>query len=243
MSAMFSTTLKKSVVGLATIAAVAAVVPSAASASTASRTGTNGHVLTLTAAAGEANDIEVYSEPGYVLVWERNNTDPMWGEPAGCVNYNAAQVQCPRSLISSVYVDTGDRNDRIVATIDAPLGVTLSGGAGNDYVDVKGTVGTIAPNANTPNLLGGDGADQVYGWQFSDSLSGGYGDDILGAGRGNDRLDGGPGADRMDGGEDSDTLYARDGYRDFVACGTGSDAARTDKRKFEALLTGCESAF
>ncbi len=242
---MFSTSIKKSVVGLATLAAAAAIVPGTASASTASRTGTNGHTLTLVAAAGEANNIEVYSQPGYVLIWERNNTDPMLGEPAGCVNYNAAQVQCPRSLVSSVYVVAGDRDDKIVASVDAPLGVTLSGGTGNDYVDVKGTVGSVTPNANTPNLLGGDGHDQVYGWQFSDNLTGGYGDDIMGAGRGNDRLDGGPGADRLDGGEDSDTIYARDGYRDAVACGTGSDKAQTDKGKpvFEQFVTGCEAAF
>ena len=199
-------------------------------------------MLTFTAAAGEANDIEVYSRPDHVLIWERNNTDPMLGQPAGCVNFNAAQVQCPRSLVSSVYVDTGDRNDRIVASIDAPLGVTLAGGTGSDYVDVKGTAGG-APGPNTPNLLGGDGADQLYGWQFSDSLSGGLGDDILGAGRGSDRLDGGLGADRLDGGEDNDTIYARDGYRDFVACGTGYDSARSDKPKSEALYTGCEAAF
>lgn len=240
---MFATTLKQSVAGLAMLAAAAAIVPATASASNASRTGTNGHVLTLVAAAGEANDIEVYSRPDYVLIWERNNTDPMLGQPAGCVNYNAAQVQCPRSLISSVYVDTGDKNDRIVATVDAPLGVTLAGGTGSDYLDVKGTVGSPTANPNTPNLVGGDGNDQVYGWQFSDSLSGNAGDDILGAGRGNDRLDGGIGADRLDGGEDSDTIYARDGYRDFVACGTGYDQARSDKPKSEALFTGCEAAF
>lgn len=239
---MFRTPIKKSVAGLATLAAVAAIVPATASASNASRTGTDGHVLTLVAAPGEANNIEVYSQPSYVLIWERNNTDPMLGQPAGCINFNAAQVQCPRSLVSSVYVQTGDRNDKVVATIDAPLGVTVAGGAGNDYLDVKGTVGG-APGPNTPNLLGGDGFDQVYGWQFSDNLSGGNGDDILGAGRGNDRLDGGLGADRLDGGEDNDTIYARDGYRDFVACGTGYDYARTDKPKSEALYTGCEAAF
>lgn len=181
---MFRTPVTKSVAGLATLAALVAIAPATASASTASRTGTDGHVLTLTAAAGEANNIEVHSQPGYVLIWERNNTDPMLGQPAGCVNFNAAQVQCPRSLVSSVYVQTGDRNDKVVATIDAPLGVTVAGGAGNDYLDVKGTAG----------------------------------------------------------GEDNDTIYARDGNRDFVACGTGYDSARTDKPKSEALYSGCEAA-
>ncbi len=239
---MFTSTLKKSVLGLATVAAVTAVIPATASASNVSRTGTDGHVLTFTAAAGEANNIEVYSTAGSVLIWERNNTDPLLGQPAGCVNYNADQVSCPRSLISSVYVQGGDRNDKLVAQIDSSIGVTLSGGAGSDYVDVKGTAGG-APGPNTPNLLGGEGNDQVYGWQFSDNLSGQSGDDILGAGRGSDRLDGGVGADRLDGGEDNDTIYARDRFRDAVACGTGVDSARTDKPRSEQFVTGCEAGF
>lgn len=242
---MFRSTLKKSALGLATIAALTAIAPSGASASTVTRTGTNGHTLSFKAAPGEANNVEVYSRGDMVLIWERNNTDPLLGQPAGCVNYNADQVQCPRSLVSSVYIQGGDRNDKLVATVDAPLGVTMSGDDGNDYVDVKGTVGG-APGPNTPNLLGGNGDDQVYGWQFSDNLTGGNGNDILGAGRGNDRLDGGYGSDRLDGGEDNDVIYARDGYRDFVACGTGSfDKAQIDKGRpvFEALFTGCESTF
>jgi Ca2+-binding RTX toxin-like protein len=239
---MLSNTLKKSLVGLATVAAVAAVAPAGASASTGSRTGTNGHVLTIVAAPGEANNFEIYSRSNYVLVWERNNTDRLEGQPAGCVNFNADQIQCPRSVVSSVFVKGGDRNDRIVAQIDIPLGVTLSGGAGNDFVDVKGAAGG-PPGPNTPNLLGDDGNDEVYGWQFSDNLTGGNGNDILGAGYGNDILNGGAGIDRLDGGQDNDTIYARDGYRDFVACGTGTDKARTDKAKGEQLLTDCESGF
>lgn len=238
---MFTSTLKKSVLGLATVAALTAIIPASANASMASRTGTNGQVLSLAAAPGEANTVEVYSTTGYVLIWERNSTDPLLGQPAGCTNYNAAQVYCPRSLISGVYIQGGDRNDTLVAQIDSSIGVTLSGGTGNDYVDVKGTAGG-APGPNTPNLLGGEGHDQVHGWQFSDNLSGQGGNDIIGAGRGNDRLDGGPGADRLDGGENSDTIYARDGYRDAVACGTGADTARADRR-LEQFITGCETAF
>lgn len=237
---MFTSTLKQSVLGLATVAAVAAVVPAAASASTATRTGSADRVLQITAAPGEANNIEIYARGGYVLVWERNNAVRLEGEPAGCTNFNADQVQCPRWVISSVRVDAGDGNDRLVAQIDEPMGLTLSGAAGNDFVDVKGAGGG-APGPNTPNLLGGDGNDEVYGWEFSDNLSGQAGDDILGAGRGSDRLDGGLGADRLDGGEDNDTIYARDGYRDAVACGTGFDSAQTDKPKGEQFITGCES--
>jgi len=239
---MFTSTLKKSVLGLATVAALTAIIPAGASASTASRTGAGGHVLSFAAAPGEANNVEVYATRTHVLIWERNGVDPLVGQPAGCINFNADQVRCPRSLISSVYVQGGDRNDKLVAQIDSSIGVTLSGGAGSDYVDVRGTAGSATPAPNTPNLLGGEGNDQVYGWQFSDNLSGQGGNDILGAGRGNDRLDGGPGSDRLDGGEDSDRIYGRDTYRDAVACGTGVDTASTD-RKFELFVTGCESAF
>lgn len=237
---MSLSTLKQSFLGLATVAALAGLVPTGAEASTVSRTGSAGHLLTVKAAPGEANNIEVYSRPGYILVWERNSTDPMLGQPAGCTNYNADQVRCPRSIVSSVYVDAGDRSDRVVADLGTPVAVTLSGGAGNDIVDVKGTGGG-APGPLTPNLLGGDGDDQVYGWQFSDSLSGGSGADTLGAGSGADTLNGGPGIDRLDAGQDNDTIFARDGWGDIVACGTGYDRAQADRN--DQPITGCEAAF
>ncbi|WP_354700714.1 hypothetical protein DSM112329_01000 [Paraconexibacter sp. AEG42_29] len=237
---MSISTLKKSFLGLATVAAVAASVPAGAEASTASRTGSGGQVLTVRAAPGEANDIEVYSRPGYILVWERNNVDPLVGQPAGCVNYNANQVQCPTTLVRSVYVDTGDRSDRLVADLGVPVTATLAGGAGNDVVDVKGTAGG-APGPQTPNLLGGDGDDHVYGWQFSDNLSGGSGHDTIGAGGGADTLNGGTGIDRLDAGQGNDTVLARDGWGDIVACGTGYDRAQRDSN--DQPITSCEAAF
>ena len=39
--------------------------------------------------------------------------------------------------------------------------------------------------------------------------------------RGGDRLTGGSGRDRISGGKDDDVIYARDGQRDSVSCGTG----------------------
>lgn len=230
---MFASTLKKSVLGLAVIAAV---VPAGASASEVTR---NGDILHVKAAPGEINDIEVYSRPGYVLVWERNNTDPMLGQPAGCVNYNANQVQCPLSVVSHVSVNAGDRSDKVVADLQRPLAVTLAGGSGNDVLDVKGTAGG-QPGPRTPNLLGGDGDDQVYGWQFSDNLFGGTGHDTLGAGAGADTLNGGAGIDRLDAGQDNDTVFARDGWGDIIACGTGYDRAQAETN--DRPMTGCEAA-
>ena len=237
---MFASTLRRSVLGLTTIAAIAAIVPAGASASTAVRTGPNGNTLTVTAAPGEVNKMEVHARDNYVFVWERNNTDVLNGQPAGCQNYNGAEIWCPRSVVARVVVDTGDMNDSLVATLDTPIPATLLGGTGNDVLDVKGVGGTISQTPYTPSLYGGDGNDEVYGWQLSDILSGGNGNDILGAGAGNDTLSGGAGIDRMDAGANNDTVYARDGYRDYVACGTGNDWFQTDA---EQSITGCESSF
>jgi Ca2+-binding RTX toxin-like protein len=117
--------------------------------------------------------------------------------------------------------------------------LTLLGGAGNDYVDVKG------PVDNRVFIEGNDGDDQLYGRQFGDTIYGGNGADIIGAGAGVDSLNGGPGADRIDGGEDNDFIYAKDSTKDVIQCGTGTDWAQVDHTWYGGLLdtvyAGCET--
>jgi Ca2+-binding RTX toxin-like protein len=71
-------------------------------------------------------------------------------------------------------------------------------------------------------LLGGGGADLLWGSAGDDRLAGGSGDDELVGRRGADRLSGGAGRDRID---------ARDRRRDRVDGGTGRDRARVDRRR------------
>ena len=66
---------------------------------------------------------------------------------------------------------------------------------------------------------------------------GGAGADTVKAGAGKDTLDGGPGKDTLDGGAGNDTITAKDGKRDVVRCGKGSDTVRADRKD---KLTGCE---
>ncbi|SDL66874.1 hypothetical protein [Maricaulis salignorans] len=75
--------------------------------------------------------------------------------------------------------------------------VTLDGGDGNDEI--------WGYNGND-RLIGGDGADKLRGDRGADSLSGGDGDDILLGGDGDDTLIGGAGADSLQGHAGFDTV-------------------------------------
>lgn len=79
--------------------------------------------------------------------------------------------------------------------------------------------------------------DRLVGTRFADVLSGARGNDVLEGRGGADRLTGGPGRDRLDGGTGADMINARDGERDVVRCGPGTDRATVDRRDD---VKGCE---
>ena len=61
----------------------------------------------------------------------------------------------------------------------------------------------------------------MYKRQGKDRVNGGAGNDRIFGSTGGDRLTGGSGRDRISGGKDDDVIYARDGQRDSISCGTG----------------------
>jgi Ca2+-binding RTX toxin-like protein len=78
------------------------------------------------------------------------------------------------------------------------------------------------------------GGDDSWGvaWGYSRPrmiVSGGSGDDVIRGYEGRDRLRGGPGRDRINGEAGRDVIYARDGRRDVVDGGDGSDVAHVDR--------------
>ena len=80
-------------------------------------------------------------------------------------------------------------------------------------------------------------AETMRGTARPDTLDGRAGNDtILGLG-GNDLLVGGGGRDTIDAGDGNDTVRVRDGAKDTVRCGAGTDTVIADK--IDALL-GCE---
>jgi Ca2+-binding RTX toxin-like protein len=75
---------------------------------------------------------------------------------SGCVQ-SGDEVHCGAAGISTVLVDTGDRDDWVVLAGGVPARAKFYGGAGND------------------TLTGGVGNDALYGEAGSDTLDGGPG--------------------------------------------------------------------
>jgi hypothetical protein len=101
-----------------------------------------------------------------------------------------------------------------------PPGCTIGGTDGDDVL--SGTAGNDVICA-----LGGN--DHVHGGPGNDVIRAGPGNDEIEGQRGNDRLTGGPGRDRLDGGIGADALRARDGARDLLGGGRGTDTAYADR--------------
>jgi Tol biopolymer transport system component len=93
-------------------------------------------------------------------------------------------------------------------------------------------------------LDGGGGNDRLVGGFARDTLEGGPGDDTLAGGGSADVLVGGPGHDHIDGGGGGDAIYARDGQRDFIACGrngygkAGRDVVYADR--IDVVASDCD---
>jgi Tol biopolymer transport system component len=100
---------------------------------------------------------------------------------------------------------------------------------GSDLADVLvGLAGADRLYAHDPGymgdtLLGGQGDDLLVGGYRNDLLQGGPGRDRLFGGVSHDLLYGGPGRDRLEGEAGRDRIFARDGERDVVRCGTNLD--------------------
>jgi Ca2+-binding RTX toxin-like protein len=232
---MLRSTLKKSALALVGVAAAAAIAPAAASAATVTQ---SGGTLYVTANPGETNDMRVTLTDSYLEILENNSGGVQPQSGTTCITFSPGHARCNLLGVSFIRVNAGDMHDLVVGDIySSSRAFTLSGGTGNDYLDVAGTVD------NRAFIYGEDGDDQLYGRQFGDTIYGGNGNDIIGAGAGTDSLNGGPGADRIDGGEDNDFIYAKDSNRDVVQCGTGSDWAQVDRTWYfgDTVYAGCET--
>lgn len=113
-----------------------------------------------------------------------------------------------------------------------PFADFVYGSAGPDRLLGLGRKDFIDGGAGD-DVLDGDG-----GW---DRLLGGAGADLL-IGRGDpDTLVGGPGRDRILAGKERDTIFARDGWRDMIDCGAGSDTVYADRS--DVIARNCERVY
>ena len=107
----------------------------------------------------------------------------------------------------------------------------LVGGSFIDFLLGGDGADTLRGGAGPDELAGGAGRDLVRGENGEDAVSGGGGNDVVVGGGGNDDVVGGRARDEMAGGAGNDVLRARDGSRDHVNGGGGSDRARVDTRR------------
>ena len=98
--------------------------------------------------------------------------------------------------------------------------LTVFGGPGNDWLD--GWTGNDA-------LFGEDGNDILMGLDGDDTLVGGPGNDHLNGYAGSDFLLGNGGVDIFYGGDGNDQIDARDGVRESIDGGAGTDVAWIDR--------------
>ena len=107
-------------------------------------------------------------------------------------------------------------------------------------------VGTNGPDrlkgTDAKNEISGlRGPDYITGKQRADELHGNRGQDEVRANNGRDRVFGGRGKDELYGGGSNDTMNARDGYKDNVNCGLGTDTAYVDR--LDRVNEDCENVF
>lgn len=111
---------------------------------------------------------------------------------------------------------------------------TLTGGAGNNFINAKDFSGPVRLNGGDGNdvLWGGAGNDILNGGLGNDWLSGNGGDDTLLGWNGRDVLVGGAGADKLNGGGNA----GPDTGDDLLIGGT--TLYDTDKTAIDFILTG-----
>ncbi|QIJ61110.1 calcium-binding protein [Streptomyces sp. JB150] len=222
-----------------------AVGPAAATTEAKARVGADWTTqsIVFTAAAGQTNDLSIFSMYTSDGIRRIGFSDVVPLEPGDHCAYSRAEdttsVVCelpadsPRPDRIDVFL--GDGNDTIAAF--TPGIGTVSGGAGDDELHAH-TARTVLGGAGNDMVMGpaalhgGDGMDhlmgdssdqQMWGGRGDDMIEGYGGDDTVHAGPGDDHAMGGDGRDIVLGGPGNDTLDG-EGGDDLVWGGTGKDA-------------------
>jgi hemolysin type calcium-binding protein len=154
---------------------------------------------------------------GYDSVTYEGRTEDLSLSPDGVANDGAA-----------------GEHDNIGADVMA-----IGGGHGNDTMKGTGARNVFGGGPGDDVLDGAGGDDHLVGGGGADRLTGGDGQDLLGGEDGDDFLDGGSGVDRYYGDSVSaciayscpsgrDDIRARDGEREEIDCGPGTDTTELD---------------
>ncbi len=140
-------------------------------------------------------------------------------------------VTCPLAGLDRIDVNVG-RGDDFVNVVLSPIPVKVTGGAGDDVLEVwscqYGTSQDPPPYFSTTQLVGGLGSDYLYGGVGDDTISGQGGDDWIEGSCGADRLVGAAGADYLVSEDAGSSCTICPEARDIVSCGGGPDELVAD---------------
>lgn len=131
--------------------------------------------------------------------------DMTGGTGIDLVSYAARRVAVTVRIDSSAGDGASGEGDRVRPDVE-----NVTAGAGHDVIVGSSAANTIVGGAGNDNINGGSGNDRLLGGVGNDILTGNLGIDLLGGDAGND------------------TLYGRDGTRDSLSGGVGTDRARRD---------------
>ncbi len=209
----------------------------------------------LLATRGEINTVSVAYEPAsglYVIQDAAGITAPPGARAslaiAGCIARSSTVVACAWPEFT---IQLGDGDDRLTVTSaaaprmvtvtrrnkalgsyqsEAPLGITASGGPGNDVLIGNAGADSFAGAgewsrdiATEAELLDPNGKDTLVGGDGPDLLDAGAGDDRVEAGDGADAIAGGDGSDLVDAGPGDDHIGTPDAGNDRLLGGAGDD--------------------
>ncbi len=152
----------------------------------------------------------------------------------------------PDALVGGGGRDRADYSARrapVTVTLDDQAGDGGTGEGDTVHPSVEDVAGgargdRLTGSERRNRLTGGGGRDVLQGLGGADTLDGGDGADRLEGGDGADALSGGAGLDLFVGGEGGDRVDARDGSRDGVDCGGGTDSVTADRR--DRVARDCE---
>jgi len=130
--------------------------------------------------------------------------------------------------------DYGDSAQPVAVTI----GAGADDGAAGEADDVQVDVELVRGGSADDRLTAGPHRTRLVGLAGADVLRGSFQDDTLDGREGEDDLEGGGGHDELFGGDDADLVRAREGIRDRVICGLGSDTRETDP--IDVVDASCE---
>ena len=137
--------------------------------------------------------------------------------------FNGTTTTQTYSGVKRIIADGGLEDDVIEIKGGVKSPMELSGGAGDDRIELFGTgPATILGGTGDDTLIGGSSADSIDGGAGNDSIRGGGGNDTIRGGEGNDTILGEDGNDVIYGDQGDDSIEGGNGT-DFIDGGTGND--------------------